>query len=92
MVSKIENPTIEKANKSQEKDLSQGRELNVIIMTSLNIFKKIVESIKEIKMAKTKIRMKRMVQLQLYLMVMLLLFVMMVVLILYVRIPPGLQI
>jgi hypothetical protein len=52
-------------------------------VTSLGIFKKTVESIKEIKRAKTKIRMERMVQLQLY---------SMVVLILYVRIPLGLQI
>jgi hypothetical protein len=67
----------------EEGDFSQGRELSVIIVTSLGIFKKTVESIKEIKRAKTKIRMERMVQLQLY---------SMVVLILYVRIPLGLQI
>jgi len=85
-VSKIENPIIEKVNGSQEGDLSQGRELNVIIVTSLGIFKKIVESIKKIKRAKTEIRMKRMVQLQLYSMVMLLLFVMMVILILHVNV------
>ena len=63
MVSKIENPIIEKANGSQKEDLSQGRESSVFIVTSQGIFKKIVESIKEIKMEKTKIRMKRMVQL-----------------------------
>ena len=67
----------------EEGDFSQGKELSVIIVTSLGIFKKTVESIKEIKRAKTKIRMERMVQLQLY---------SMVVLILYVRIPLGLQI
>ena len=67
----------------EEGDFSQGRELSVIIVTSLGIFKKTVESIKEIKRAKTKIRMERMVQLQFY---------SMVVLILYVRIPLGLQI
>ena len=67
----------------EEGDFSQGRELSVIIVTSLGIFKKTVESIKEIKRAKTKIRMERMVQLQLY---------SMVVLILYVKIPLGLQI
>ena len=67
----------------EEGDFSQGRELSVIIVTSLGIFKKTVESIKEIKRAKTKIRMERMVQLQLY---------SMVVLILYVRIQLGLQI
>ena len=67
----------------EEGDFSQGRELSVIIVTSLGIFKKTVESIKEIKRAKTKIRMERMVQLQLY---------SMVVLILFVRIPLGLQI
>jgi hypothetical protein len=76
----------------EEGDFSEGRELSVIIVTSLGIFKKTVESIKEIKREKTNIRMERMVQLQLYLMVMLPLFVMMVVLILYVRIPLGLQI
>ena len=43
--SKIENPAIEKANKSQEEDLSQGRVLSVIIMTSLEIFKNIIESV-----------------------------------------------
>jgi len=91
-VSKIENPTIEKENESQEEDLSQGRELSVLIMTSQGILKKIVERIKEIKRIKTKIRMKIMVQLQLYLMVMLPLFVTTVVLILYVRIPPRWQI
>jgi len=89
MVSKIENPTIEKENESQEEDLSQGRELSVLIMTSQGILKKIVERIKEIKRIKTKIRMKIMVQLQLYLMVMLPLFVTTVVLILYVRIHLG---
>ena len=88
--SKIENPAIKKANGSQEEDLSQGRVLSVIIVKSLGIFKKTVESIKEIKRVKMKIRMKRMVQLQLYLMVMLPLFVMMVVLILHGRIPPRL--
>jgi len=92
MVSKIENPIIEKANGSQKEDLSQGRESSVFIVTSQGIFKKIVESIKYIKRIKTKIRMKLMVQLQLYLMVMLPLFVMTIMLILYVRIPPRLQI
>ena len=91
-ISKIENPAIEKANGSQEKDLSQERVLSAIIVTSLGICKKIAESIKEIKRVEMKTRMKRMVQLQLYLMVMLPLFVMIVVLILHVRIPPGLQI
>lgn len=89
---KIENLVIEKANGSQEEDLSQGRDLSAIIVTSLGIFKKTVESIKEIRREKMKTGMKRMVQLQLYLMVMLPLFVMMVVLTLHVRIPPGLQI
>ena len=59
MASKIENPAIEKANESQEEDLSQGRVLSVIIVTSLDIFKKIVDSIKEIKRVKIKTRMKR---------------------------------
>jgi hypothetical protein len=63
----------------EEGDFSEGRELSVIIVTSLGIFEKTVESIKEIKRAKTNIRMERMVQLQLYSMVMLPLFVMMVV-------------
>ena len=60
-VSKIENPTIEKANGSQEGYLSQRRELSVIIVASLGILKKIVESIKEIKREKMKTRMKKMV-------------------------------
>jgi hypothetical protein len=47
--SKIENPAIEKANGSQEEDLSQERVLSAIIVTSLGICKKITESIKEIK-------------------------------------------
>ena len=33
----------------EEGDFSEGRELSVIIVTSLGIFKKTVESIKEIK-------------------------------------------
>jgi len=45
----------------KEGDFSQGRELSVIIVTSLGIFKKTVESIKEIKRAKTKIKIKRIV-------------------------------
>ena len=57
MANKIENLAIEKANKSQEEDLSQGRDLSAIIVTSLSILKKIVESTKEIKREKMKTRM-----------------------------------
>lgn len=63
MASKIENMVIEKENKSLERDLIQGMELRVINVTSLGIFKKIVESTKDIKEVKAKIRMKKMVQL-----------------------------
>jgi hypothetical protein len=48
MASKIENMMIEKENKSLERDLIQGMELRVINVTSLNIFKRIVESTKYI--------------------------------------------
>lgn len=63
MTSKIENMMIEKENKSLERDLIQGMELRVINVTSLDIFKRIVESTKYIKKVKAKIRMKKMVQL-----------------------------
>ena len=36
-VNKIQNPAIEKANGSQEEDLSQGRVLNVFISTFLSL-------------------------------------------------------
>jgi len=63
MASKIDNMAIEKENKSLERDLIQGMELRVINVTSLSIFKRIVESTKYIKKVKAKIRMKKMVQL-----------------------------
>jgi hypothetical protein len=63
MASKIENMMIEKENKSLERDLIQGMELRVINVTSLDIFKRIVESTKYIKKVKAKIIMKKMVQL-----------------------------
>ena len=62
---KIENPAIEKANGSREEDLSQENDLSAIIVTSLGIFRKTVESIREIRREKMKTGMKRMVQLQL---------------------------
>jgi hypothetical protein len=46
----------------KEGDFSKERELSVIIVTSLGIFKKTVESLKEIKRAKTKIKIERIVQ------------------------------
>ena len=46
---KIENPAIEKANGSQEEDLHQGRDLSAIIVTSLGIFRKTIERIREIR-------------------------------------------
>ena len=64
----------------------------LLIMTSLEIFKRIAESTKKNKMIKMKTRMKRIIQLLLFFTMMLLLFFMMVMLILHVRIRLGLWI